>query len=96
MSVEGNRYGVPWTYAGRTVEARVLARTVEIWSASTRLAVPPRQGGTGQTLLLPGQWDGLATGALRRLSPVGLQVSRPVVESRSLAIYDALAGVSPG
>ena len=70
VSVEGNRYGAPWAYAGQTVEVRVLTRTVEIGSNAVRVAVHPRQGATGQTLLLPGQWQGLPLTTAQRISAV--------------------------
>ncbi len=96
VSVEGSRYGVPWAYAGQTVEVRILTRTVEVWSNGVRAAVHPRQGGTGQTLLLPGQWEGLPLTTARRFPSFGFQVRTPDVEHRSLAVYEALAEVSRG
>lgn len=96
VSVEGNRYGVPWSYAGKVVEVRILIRTIEVWSNGVRIAVHPRQGGRGQTLLLPGQWEGIPLATTRRFAPCGYQIAAPAVEERNLAVYDALVGVGRG
>lgn len=38
---DGSWYGVPWTWAGSTVQVGVNAGTVEIWSGDEGLAVHP-------------------------------------------------------
>ena len=41
---EGSRYGVPWRWAGATVQVGQRSGTVEIWAGDQRLAVhPPRR-----------------------------------------------------
>ena len=47
-------YGVPWTWAGRSVQVGLGSGVVEIWSDSDRLAVHPRAHRRGQRLTLPG------------------------------------------
>ena len=90
---DGSWYGVPWTWAGSTVRVGVGAGTVEIWSGQERLAVHQRAHRRGQRLTLPGQWDGLVnadTGPKREA--LAVQVSAQRVESRSLDVYELVAG----
>ena len=90
---DGSWYGVPWTWAGSTVQVGVNAGTVEIWSGSERLAVHPRAHRRRQRLTLPGQWDGLvAADSGPKREALAVQVSAQQVESRSLDVYEMLAG----
>ena len=59
---DGAWYGVPWTWAGRSVQVGLGSGMVEIWSDSDRLALHPRAHRRGQRLTLPGQWAGLVNG----------------------------------
>jgi hypothetical protein len=43
-------YGVPWTWAGRTVHIAATESTVEIWHGAERLAVHPRATRPAQRL----------------------------------------------
>ena len=90
---DGAWYGVPWTWAASTVQAGVSAGAVEIWSGQERLAVHPRAHRRGQRLTLPGQWKGLGnadTGPKREA--LAVQISEQRVESRSLDVYELVAG----
>ena len=88
----GSWYGVPWTWAGSTVQVGVNAGTVEIWSGSERLAVHPKAHRRRQRLTLPGQWDGLVNGETDpKREALAVQVSTQQVESRSLDVYELLA-----
>ena len=58
----GSRYGVPWWWAGATVQVGQRSGTVEIWTGDQRLAVHPRAEHPGQRFTAPGQWDGLPRG----------------------------------
>ena len=90
---DGSWYGVPWTWAGSTVQVGVNAGTVEVWSGDERLAVHPRAHGRGQRLTLPGQWDGLVNGeGGPKREALAVQVSSQQVERRSLDVYELLAG----
>ena len=90
---DGSWYGIPWTWAGNTVQVGVNAGTVEIWSGSERLAVHPRAHSRRQRLTLPGQWEGLVNGDTRpTCEAVAVQVSAQQVECRSLDVYEMLAG----
>lgn len=89
---DGAWYGVPWSWAGRTVQVGLGSGMVEIWSDADRLAVHPRAHRRGQRLTLPGQWAGLVNGdAGPRKEAVAVQVSAAQVERRSLEVYELLA-----
>ena len=90
---DGSWYGVPWTWAGSTVQVGVNAGTVQIWSGQERLAVHPRAHRRRQRLTLPGQWDGLVNGETGpKREALAVEVSAQQVESRSLAVYELLVG----
>ena len=90
---DGSWYGMPWTWAGSTVQVGVNVGTVEIWSGSGRLAVHPRAHRRRQRLTLPGQWDGLVNGdSGAKREALAVQVTAQRVESRSLDVYELLAG----
>jgi transposase len=86
-------YGVPWRWAGATVQVQADAGTVQIWAGEQRLAVHPRAHRPGQRLIAPGQWAGLA-GADGRppKEPLAVQLPAVEVQQRPLAAYAALAG----
>lgn len=93
---EGSRYGVPWRWAGATVQVGQRSGTVEIWTGDQRLAVHPRAERPGQRFTAPGQWEGLPRGDGRpQQEAVAVQVAVGDVERRSLDVYDlaALGGV---
>ena len=90
---DGSWYGVPWSWAGSVVQVGVNAGTVQIWSGQERLAVHPRAHRRRQRLTLPGQWDGLVNGETgSKREALTVEVSAQQVESRSLAVYELLAG----
>ena len=93
---EGSRYGVPWRWAGATVQVGQRSGTVEIWAGDQRLAVHPRAEHPGQRFTAPGQWEGLPRGDGRpQQEAVAVQVTVGEVERRSLDVYElaALGGV---
>jgi len=93
---EGSRYGVPWRWAGATVQVGQRSGTVEIWTGDQRLAVHPRAEHSGQRFTAPGQWEGLPRGDGRpQREAVAVQVTAGDVERRSLDVYElaALGGV---
>lgn len=92
-SFEGSRYGVPWSFARQMVQVSAGPEIVEIWDGEQRLALHPRSETKGERLILPGQWDGLPTGANRpQPRAVAVRVDAGQVEQRSLAVYEQLAG----
>lgn len=81
-------YGVPWRWAGRTVQVEADGDMVSIFSGEKRLALHPRAHRAGQRQMVPGQWEGLPTGdEKRRRTPVAFQVAVVEVEQRSLREY---------
>jgi len=91
----GSRYGVPWAFAGRTVEVREIGHHVEILANNVRIAVHPKALLPGTVVPMVGQWNGLPLGGdARPKDAVAIRVSSPEVEARSLRVYEALAEVS--
>lgn len=89
---DGSGYGVPWNWAGQTVQVASSNGTVEIWSGDQRLAVHPRSHRPGQRLTLPGQWQGLQSGEERpRKEALAVQVSTVEVQRRPLEVYEMAA-----
>lgn len=85
-------YGVPWRWAGCTVQIETEGDMVSIFSGGERLALHPRAQRSGQRQTVPGQWEGLPRGGeKRRRSPVAFQVERVEVEQRSLWEYATVA-----
>ena len=84
-------YGVPWRWAGQTVQVAATDRVVEIWSGADRIAVHPRATRSRQRLLAPGQWTGLPRPDRRPVpEPLARQCASVPVEVRPLAVYDDL------
>jgi len=87
----GAWYGVPWTWAGRTVQLDAEEDTVAIFCGEERLALHPLATHSGQRQTIPGQWRGLPVGNDKpRRSPLAFQLAAPEVERRSLHEYAAL------
>ena len=92
VSWEGSRYGVPWNWAGATVQVGQRMGTVEIWDGEDRIAVHPRAHQPGQRFTLPGQWEGLTMGGERSRKPaLAVQVPLGQVERRPLEAYELAA-----
>jgi hypothetical protein len=90
-------YGVPWRFAGQTVQVAASEGLVEVWAGDERLAVHPRATGPHQRFPVPGQWDGLMAGEARpRRTPRVVQAAAPTVERRSLLVYEAAAREEAG
>ncbi len=89
---EGSHYGVPWRWAGTTVQVGQRMGTVEIWTGEQRLAVHPRAERPGQRFTAPGQWEGLPRGGGRPpKEALAVQVVVEEVERRSLDVYELAA-----
>ena len=90
---EGNRYAVPWRFAGRHVSVAATEAHVEIRDGRDLLAVHPRGLVRGLTLPLAGQYRGAPLGAATAPGrALGRQIVGPDVQVRSLAAYEALGG----
>lgn len=98
VSYAGNFYGVPWTYAGQTVEVQSDSVTVQIFSGGVRIATHPRSAQRGARFVTDQQYDGMPAGgaATRRTAHLAFQTEalpEVQVEERSLAEYAALVAV---
>lgn len=93
VSIEGSRYGVPWTLAGHTVQVEVAADMVQIFSGEQIVAVHARSTKPGMHFKVPGQWDDLPLGDNRpRKAKTAWQVTGIEVQQRSLAEYEMVVG----
>ena len=97
LSFGGSRYGVPWSFAGRTVEVRENGCHIEVYSAGVRVAVHPKAVIPGSVVPLPGQWDGVPLGSEGGArQALATRVSSVDMEVRSLKVYEAVAEVAEG
>jgi len=96
ISLYGNRYSVPWQYAGSYVNVAVQGTTVLISSGDTILGSHPLLNEKGQLSKKSEHFEGL----LKRIreepcpNPKKKQIQRPyieeyAVEERDLSLYDA-------
>jgi hypothetical protein len=93
VSWEGNRYSVPWTYAGQPVWVRDRAGQVEVHYGGQRVAVHARVSGKHHIVTLPEHHQGIPLGASQSAKIlVHIRQTAPVVEIRSLAAYESAAG----
>ena len=93
VAFEGNRYAVPWPYAGRHVSVAATEAHVEIRDGRELVVVHPRGLVRGLTLPLAGQYHGAPSGSPSRPGhALGRQIVGPEVQVRSLAAYEALGG----
>lgn len=88
-------YGVPWAWAGKTVQVQAGPDRVEIWAGNERIAVHPRAIRPGQRFTVPGQWAGLPPrdGQAPRKQPMAVQVPAVEVQQRPLSVYESLLGM---
>jgi transposase len=95
VNFEGNRYAVPWRYAGRHVAVTASAAHVEIRDDSELVIVHARGLVTGLTMPLPGQYDGAPLGSAGQARrALGRQLQGPEVERRSLQVYERIGACS--
>ena len=87
---ERSYYGVPWRWAGATVQVAARDGVVEIWAGVERLAVHARATQPGQRFTVPGQWTGLPKGGRRPREPLAVQLPMVDVQRRPLSVYDTL------
>jgi transposase len=90
---QGNRYSVPWRYAGQQVRVRGKAAVVEVYAGSQRIAVHHLLVGKHQLASLSEHHAGIPLGRLRPPAKAQVRLRRlgPEVEVRSLAAYDYVA-----
>ena len=93
VAFEGNRYAVPWRFAGRHVSVAATEAHVLIRDGHELVVTHPRGLVTGLTLPLAGQYAGAPLGgATQPGRALGRQLVGPEVQVRSLSAYEALGG----
>jgi hypothetical protein len=101
VSFETNRYSVPFTLVGQTVEVTRRGGRLQIAHRGTLVAEHEELTGKYQVRILPEHGPGAIARTARRLqSAVAMRGPRPAalpeVEVRDLAVYDALVEGSTG
>lgn len=101
VSFDTNRYSVPFTLIGQTVEVQRRDGHVEVFHRGQLVVAHPVLPGQYQLRILPEHGPGaIARTARQRPSTPGVRPSAlatyPAVEVRDLALYDALAMVDSG
>lgn len=96
VSFETNRYSVPFTLIGQTVEVEAPDTQVGIFHRGTLVATHPRLLGHHQFHILPEHGPGALQRSQRRQRPSPFAATAayhtfPDVEIRDLALYDTLA-----
>lgn len=92
VSWEGNRYSVPWLYAGQPVWVRDRAGQVEVHYGGQRVAVHARVSGKHRIVTATDHHHGIPLGSPPSTKTlIHVRQTAPVVEARSLAAYDSIA-----
>ena len=92
VSWEGSRYSVPWTYAGRQVWVRQRGGAVEVHCGQERIAVHGQAHRKHAVITEPEHHRGIPLGARQdHKILIRIQDTAPVVEIRSLAVYESAA-----
>jgi transposase len=95
VSFETNRYSVPFTLIGQTVELERRGALLVIWHRGQAVAQHPLEPGRHQVRLLPEHGPGAIARTQRRPRPGGPAAHRwagpEEVEIRDLALYEQLA-----
>ena len=94
VSFDGIRYGVPWQYSGKEVQARLCSGHLEIDYGEILLAKHQVQYHAGKIIWLPGQYKGLAERKGIASPYPAAQQQDVQVEVRPLNFYDRLLGGS--
>lgn len=95
VSLDTNRYSVPCTLIGQTVEVERGAETVRVDHRGTLVASHPRLEGTHRLVILPEHGPGALARHPRRLHATAPPATPrpeplPEVEVRDLAVYEQL------
>jgi hypothetical protein len=94
VSWESNRYSVPWTYAGSPVWVRDREGQIDVHYGGERIASHSRVSGKHQIVTVPEHHRGIPLGGRGPSTKtlIHIQQSAPIVEVRSLAAYESVAG----
>ena len=95
VSYRGNRYSVPWTYAGQEVLVRCQGDRVEIYRDEERIAIHTLGAARHEAFTVSEHHAGIPFAPTHRASrgktKIHIRVETPEVEQRPLAAYQALA-----
>ena len=92
VSWDGSRYSVPWNYVGRQVWVRECSGSVEVHFGQQRIAVHGQAGRKHAVITEPEHHRGIPLGARQdHKILIRIQDTAPVVEIRSLAVYESAA-----
>ena len=93
VSWQGSRYSVPWIYAGKEVSVREQANHIEVRYGGERVAMHAQATGKHQVITLREHHQGipLVNNQHTGKTLIHIQHGAPVVESRPLAAYEAVA-----
>lgn len=94
ISWQGSRYSVPWEYAGCQVWVQPRENAMDVRCGGQRIAHHALAGRKHEVITIEEHHRGIPLGEAHRHSKilVHLQEAAPMVETRSLAVYEALAG----
>jgi hypothetical protein len=93
VSFRTNRYSVPFTLIGQTVELLARDGQIQVLHRGGLVASHPLLEGKHQLQILPAHGPGASARNAKKLRssrPVGTEGFLPQVEVRDLAVYDAL------
>lgn len=90
---QGNRYSVPWRYAGREVWVHDRSGEVEVHYGGYRIALHARVSGHHKTVTRTEHHQGIPLGSRTEgKTLIHLRQTSPVVAVRPLSAYESLAG----
>jgi transposase len=93
VSFNKSYYGVPWQLARKEVAVVDLGFSVEVRYQDKRVALFEKARTPGTRQSVEGQYSGIPMSApVPRREPLGIRVQEPVVETRPLSVYAAVAG----
>lgn len=96
VSFKGNRYSVPYKYAGMECKVRIIENTLQVLVNGTVVSEHLVLTGSGQTSRDREHFTGLLSLVMKeekgKKKPAGVLRFDPVVEKRSLSVYDSLGG----
>jgi hypothetical protein len=94
ISWQGSRYSVPWEYAGRQVWVQPRENSIEVRCGAQRIARHAVAGRKHEVITVAEHHRGIPLGEQPRGGKilVHIQASAPIVEKRSLAVYESFAG----
>ena len=89
---QGNRYSVPWRFAGQQVRVRGQGKVIQVYAGTECIALHPLRLGKHQLADVAEHHAGIPLGRLRPPAKTQIQLRSlaPAVEVRPLAAYDYL------